>query len=87
MQLIRKHVDYWRRNLRMISFLLAIWFGITFVATWYAREINEIVLIGPLAFYIGAQGAPLVYVLIIWFYARYMDRLDKQCGVHEADEP
>ena len=27
----------------------------------------------------------IIYVLIIWFYARYMNNLDKQYDVHEGD--
>ena len=84
MQLTQKHVEYWQRNLRMTAILLAIWFVVTFVASWFARELNEITFIGPLGFYMGAQGSLIIYVLIIWFYARYMNRLDHQYGVHEG---
>ncbi|HNJ77096.1 MAG TPA: DUF4212 domain-containing protein, partial [Azospira sp.] len=37
MQLSQKHVEYWQKNLRMTAILLAIWFVVTFVASWYAR--------------------------------------------------
>ena len=40
----------------------------------------------PFYFYMGAQGSLIVYVLIIWFYARYMNRLDRQYEVGEGDE-
>lgn len=83
MQLTQKHVEYWNRNLKITAVLLAIWFVVTFVCGWYARELNEIDFIGPLGFYMGAQGALLVYVAITWFYARYMNRLDQDCGVDE----
>ena len=53
---------------------------------WYARELNEITFLGPLGFYMSAQGSLIIYVLIIWFYARYMDRLDIRHGVQEPDE-
>jgi putative solute:sodium symporter small subunit len=86
MQLTQKHVEYWNRNLKMTAFLLAIWFVVTFVFGWYARELNEINIIGPLGFYMGAQGALIIYVLIIWFYARYMNNLDQEYGVHEGED-
>ncbi len=86
MPLTEKHREYWHRNLKLTSLLLAIWFLATFVVSWYARELNEIVLIGPLGFYMGAQGALIVYVLIIWYYARRMNQMDKQYGVQEGDE-
>lgn len=86
MQLTRKHVEYWNRNLKVTAILLAIWFVVTFVSSWYARELNEIDFIGPLGFYMGAQGALIVYVLIIWFYARFMNGMDKEYGVHEGED-
>ena len=61
------------------------WFVVTFVASWYARELNEITIIGPLGFYMGAQGAPVIYLLIIWWYARYMNNLDREYGVSDGE--
>lgn len=87
MQLTQKHRDYWSRNLRITGILLVIWFVVTFVAAFFARDLNELTVLGfPLGFYMGAQGSLIVYVVIIWFYARYMNRLDKTYGVHEEDD-
>lgn len=85
MQLTEKHKEYWQINLRMTGILLAIWFVATFVMGWFARELNEITIIGPLGFYMSAQGSLIIYVAIIWFYQRYMNNLDKQYGVHEGE--
>lgn len=86
MQLTEKHREYWGRNLRVTAILLALWFLVTFVVGYFARELNSITFIGPLGFYMGAQGALIVYVVIIWYYARYMNNLDKEYGVHEAED-
>ncbi|MHB1291469.1 MAG: DUF4212 domain-containing protein [Sulfuricella sp.] len=87
MQLTEKHKEYWHRNLKITALLLAIWFIVTFVFSFYARELNEITFIGfPLGFYFGAQGSLIIYVAIIWFYARYMNNLDQEYGVHEGEE-
>lgn len=86
MQLTEKHREYWRKNLRITAILLSIWFVATFVVAWFSRELNTIEIIGPLGFYMGAQGTLIVYVLIIWFYARYMNDMDKEYGVHEGED-
>jgi putative solute:sodium symporter small subunit len=84
MQLSERHREYWRRNLRITAVLLAIWFLVTFVPVYFARSLNEITFLGwPLAFYMGAQGALIVYVIIIGYYARVMNRLDREYGVSE----
>jgi putative solute:sodium symporter small subunit len=86
MQLTDKHREYWQKNLRITAILLAIWFVVTFVVGWFARELNAINIIGPLGFYMGAQGALIVYVLIIWYYGKYMNALDQEYGVHEGED-
>lgn len=87
MQLTQGHQDYWRRNLKVTVILLAIWFFVTFVVGYYARDISDITVLGfPLPFYMGAQGALVIYVLIILFYAKYMNGLDKEYGVHEGED-
>ncbi len=87
MQLTERHKEYWGKNLRVTSILLAIWFVVTYVFSYFAREMNEITFLGfPLGFYFGAQGSLIIYVLIIWFYARYMNKLDQEYGVHEGEE-
>jgi putative solute:sodium symporter small subunit len=87
MQLSEKHQEYWQRNLRITAVLLAIWFVATFVVIFFAPQLNEIVILGfPFAFYMGAQGSLIIYVLIIWFYARRMNQLDNEYGVQEGEE-
>ena len=87
MQLSERHQEYWRKNLRITAVLLAIWFVVTYVVIFFAPQLNEIVIMGfPFAFYMGAQGALIIYVLIIWFYARRMNQLDNEYGVQEGEE-
>ena len=87
MQLTERHREYWHKNLTITAILLVIWFVVTFVIGWYARELNEFTFIGfPLAFYMGAQGSLIIYILIIWYYAHYMNKLDIEYDVHEGEE-
>ena len=87
MQLTERHQEYWRKNLVITAILLFIWFVVTFVEAWYARELNQVSFLGfPLGFYMSAQGSLIVYVLIIGIYAWYMNRLDKEYEVDEGDE-
>ncbi len=34
----------------------------------------------------SAQGSLIVYVVLIWVYARYMNNLDKEYDVDEGDD-
>jgi putative solute:sodium symporter small subunit len=86
MQLSERHRQYWSRNLRITAVLLAIWFVVTFGVGYFARDLNFTFFGWPFSFWVGAQGALVVYVLIIWFYARYMNKLDQEYGVHEEED-
>jgi putative solute:sodium symporter small subunit len=86
MQLSAKHHEYWSRNLRTTSVLLLIWFVVTYVIGYFARSIDFNFFGWPFYFWVGAQGALVIYVLLIGYYARYMNRLDREYGVEEEEE-
>lgn len=86
MQLTQKHQEYWRRNLNLTIVLLAIWFVSTFVMAFFARPLAEIVIFGwPLSFYMAAQGSLIIYLVIIFIYAKSMKKLDEEYGVAEEE--
>jgi len=87
MKLTEKHIEYWHKNVVVTSILLGIWFVSTFVVGWFSAELNSISIIGfPLGFYMSAQGCLIIYVVIIWIYQHYMNKLDLKYGVHEGDD-
>lgn len=85
MKLSERHEEYWRRNLKVTGVLMLIWFVVTFVLAYFARDLSFRFFGWPFSFYMAAQGSLVIYVLIIWFYARHMNRLDREYGVHEGD--
>lgn len=85
MQVTETQRHYWQRNLRITGILLAIWFVVTFVMAYFARDLTFNFFGWPFSFYMAAQGSLIIYVLIIWYYARTMDRLDQEHGVAEED--
>ena len=86
MQLIESHKQYWSKNLRITAILLFIWFFVTFVVGFYARDLNFNFFGWPFSFWVGAQGALVIYVLIIAYYAHYMNNLDKEYDCAEVEE-
>jgi putative solute:sodium symporter small subunit len=78
---------YWQGSLRLTGVLLAIWFAVTLLSTWFAEALNRFVVLGfPLGFYMGAQGSLIVYLLIIWHYGRTMNQRDLTAGVIEDED-
>ncbi len=77
---------YWRKTLKLTAALLLVWFVVSFVVSYFARELDFSFLGWPFSFWMAAQGSLLVYGLIIAGYAWAMNRLDRAHGVQEPDE-
>ena len=79
--------EYWSYNVKLTIFTLVVWFIVTYVAIFFAPQLDKIVIGGfPMGYYMGAQGSLIVYVVIIFYYARYMNNLDIEYGVAEEDK-
>lgn len=80
-----RHRRHWQQNRRIAGVLLLVWTFVTFVIGYFARDLDFNFFGWPFGFWVAAQGSLIVYVLIIGFYARTMNRLDRQYGVAEEE--
>jgi putative solute:sodium symporter small subunit len=80
--------SYWRRNLRLMAVLLAIWALVSFgFGIILAEPLNRIVIGGyPLGFWFAQQGSIIIFVLLIAFYVWRMDKLDAEYGITEYEQ-
>ena len=69
---------YHRKRLGLTLALLSIWLGVTFGITFFARDLQWPFAGAPFGFWACAQGAMVLYVLLIAIYALAMNRLDRQ---------
>ncbi|MEQ8714201.1 MAG: DUF4212 domain-containing protein [Cyclobacteriaceae bacterium] len=76
---------YWRKNLRFLAILLTIWFVVSFgLGILFVDEMNTIRIGGfKLGFWFAQQGSIYAFVLIIFVYVRWMNKLDKEFDVDE----
>ena len=76
---------YWRATLRLLVATLVIWFVVSFGAGILFREALDTIRIGgyPLGFWFAQQGSIFVFVALIFWYARRMDKIDREHDVHE----
>ncbi|CAJ0723461.1 MAG: DUF4212 domain-containing protein [Ralstonia sp.] len=75
----------WIANMRWIAALLAVWFVVTFVVAFFARDLSMHLFNSDwtFAYWVGAQGAPIVYVLITVLYAWRTNRAADAAAEHE----
>ena len=87
-QVTEKSIAYWKRNVRLIAILLAIWAIVSYgFAILFAEALSGIhVGALPMSFWWAQQGSMYVFVVLIFVYAWRMDRLDREFDVHEEDE-
>ena len=64
--------------MRLIALLLALWAGLTFIPSYFARGLSFDFLNWPFSYWMAAYGAPLAYLIIIAVYAGVMNRADRR---------
>lgn len=80
-----KDARYWQRNTRWIAGLLLTWFVVTLAVGCGADKLDFDFFGWPFGFWAAAQGALIVYVVIVAVYARVMNRLDAEHGATHTD--
>lgn len=76
---------HFRENARSVFWILVVWALVSYGAAIIVKFLNQFkILTGfPLGYYMGAQGSLIVFVLLIFYYARRMDQIDRKYGVEE----
>lgn len=77
--------EYWRRNLKIIGGCLAVWAIVSYgLGILLAPALNAIQIGGyPLGFWFAQQGSIITFLVIIFFYAWRMNKLDREFEVDE----
>lgn len=77
--------EYWSANLRVLSICLAIWAFVSYgCGILFVDLLNTIPLGGyKLGFWFAQQGSIYVFLVLIFFYAARMNKLDREFGVSE----
>ena len=76
---------YWRANVRIIWTCLAIWALVSYGFGIIFRPLLAGIHLGgaDLGFWFAQQGSILVFIVLIFWYAARMNRLDREFGVEE----
>ena len=79
--------DYWRANLRLLAWLLGIWFLVSFGGSIvFANALDQLRISGfPVGFWFAQQGGIYVFVILIFIYVWRIGKIDKAFGVDDTD--
>ena len=79
---------HWQKTRRLMFTHLGVWFFFGYVIHMFVVPLNKIVipvLNFPLGFYMAAQGSLIVFVTMLFVFAKQQDNIDRQHGVAEDD--
>ena len=79
---------HWSRTTNLMLVHLFVWFIFGYVVHMFVVPLNTItipVLGFPLGFYMAAQGSLIVFVTMLFVFARQQDKIDRDHGVAEDD--
>ncbi|WP_195820627.1 DUF4212 domain-containing protein [Roseobacter sp. MH60115] len=76
---------YWQANVRLILISLVIWALVSFGFGIILRPALAGIAVGgtDLGFWFAQQGSIIVFLILIFFYAWRMNKLDREHGVDE----
>lgn len=77
--------EYWKANIRLVSILLVIWFVVSYLfGILLVEPLNAIKIGGTgLGFWFAQQGSIYTFLVLIYVYAKRMNKLDQEFDVHE----
>ena len=77
--------EYWQKNIKLVTWLLVIWFVVSFgFGIILVQPLNAISIGGyKLGFWFAQQGSIYVFVVLIFVYAKMIGNLDKEYGFEE----
>ena len=79
---------YWRANLRILAILMSIWFTVSFgCGILFVDQLNQIKLGGfRFGFWLAQQGSIYVFLVLIFVYVRFMNKLDRKFKFEEEND-
>ena len=76
---------YWKANLKVIGISLVIWFIASFLMGIILRPALMGIKVGgaDLGFWMAQNGSIYIFIILIFVYARVMNKIDRRHGVEE----
>ena len=77
---MKKDEKYWYENIKLIVKCLLIWFTVSYVFGIILVDYLNLIRVGgyKLGFWFSQQGAIYVFVLLIFYYAKEINKIDEK---------
>lgn len=76
---------YFKERTRNIAIYLILGFLVSFGAVLFAEPLSKFSINGfPFHYFMGAQGALLTFIIVLFLNAKLSDKIDKKYGIDES---
>ena len=77
---------YWQRTSTLMWIMISLWAVFGFIIHMFVSPLNGIKIAGfPLGFYMAAQGSLIVFVAMLFWFAKAQDKIDREEGFAEEE--
>lgn len=81
-----QRIIHWQRTKKLMIMTLVAWFIFAFAVHWFADSLNAVSFIGfPLGYYMAAQGSEIMFVIILFCFAKLQNKIDRETGFAEEE--
>jgi len=83
----QRNRDYWKKNLQIVVSLLTVWFLVSFGCSILWVDQLDQIQVGhvKLGFWFAQQGSIYTFVILIFIYVRWMNRIEDRAFEQPAD--
>jgi putative solute:sodium symporter small subunit len=79
-------VAHWKKTSSLMWLMVGLWAVFSFFIHMFAPALNAIKILGfPFGFYMAAQGSLIAFVVMLFWFAKAQDKIDREFGMAEED--
>jgi putative solute:sodium symporter small subunit len=79
---------HWNKTTKLMLTHLGVWFFFGYIIHMFVKPLNNVIIpiLGfPLGFYMAAQGSLIVFVVMLFMFAKQQNAIDREFGYAEED--
>jgi putative solute:sodium symporter small subunit len=77
---------HWGKTSKLMVTMIGLWFAFGFIVHMFVTPLNGIKIFGfPLGFYMASQGSLIIFVGMLFWFARAQDKVDREHGFAEDE--
>ncbi len=77
---------HWSKTSKLMIIMMALWIFFSFAVHMFVTPLNSIKIFGfPLGFYMASQGSLIVFVVMLFWFAKAQDKIDRDSGFAEDE--